>query len=154
MEDRFIRYSKLYALIFLLFLSVPVFIGLIVFLFYGVSKLVSSTITDIIFGLGIVTIPAALFLTVYLIFFRRTKHHPASWVRYISYAFFAAGTVFSVYVLVKDLVSFFGRYSTDIADYRSYSLVHLAGSIAGLFIIALLQAFTTNKEADWIEKHR
>ena len=38
MEDRFVKYSKLYALIFLLFLSVPVILGLIVAAFYGISK--------------------------------------------------------------------------------------------------------------------
>ncbi|MBL0183999.1 MAG: hypothetical protein IPP96_17645 [Chitinophagaceae bacterium] len=154
MEDRFLKYSKLYALIFLLFLSVPVIIGLAIFFFWGFSKLVSSSIVDVIFGLGIITIPPALFSTVHLIFYKRTKRHPAVWVRYISYPFFAVGIVFSIYVLMTDLIAFFSYYSTDIASYNCYSLIYMAGNIAGLFIIALMQAFTTNKEVDWMDRHR
>ncbi len=154
MEDRFLKYSKLYALVFLLFLSVPVLIGLAVFVFWGVSKTVSSTLADIIFGLGIVTIPAALFMTVYLIFFRRTRSHPAGWVRYLSYLLFCTGMLFSVYALVKDLIAFFGHYSIDIASYTSYSLLYMAGNVASLFFIALVQAFSAEKETDWLDKHR
>lgn len=154
MEDRFLKYSKLYVLIFLLFLLIPVMIGLFIFLFWGFSKLVSSTIVDIIFGLGIITIPPALFSTVHLLFARRTKKHPAGWVRYISYVFFTAGIISSIFVLITDLISFFGHYYTDIAAYNCYSLSYLTGNIAGLFIIALLQAFTTQKEVDWMDRHR
>lgn len=154
MEDRFLKYSKLYALIFLLFLSVPVFIGLAIFFFWGFSKIVSSTVVDIIFGLGIVAIPPALFSAVYAIFFRRTKQHPAAWVRYLSYTLFVIGFVFSVYVLIRDLIDFFAHYSTDIASYEAYSLVYIAGNTGTLFIIALMQAFTTQKEVDWMERNR
>lgn len=154
MEDRFLKYSKLYVLIFLLFLLVPVLIGLFIFLFWGFSKLVSSTLVDILFGLGIICIPPALFATVHLIFFRRTKKHPAAWVRYISYVFFAAGICSSIFVLITDLVAFFNHYYTDIAAYRCYSLIYMTGNIAGLFIIALLQAFTTQKEVDWMDRKR
>ncbi|HMU10925.1 MAG TPA: hypothetical protein PKC54_13015 [Ferruginibacter sp.] len=154
MEDRFLKYSKLYVLIFLLFLLIPVLIGLAIFIFWGFSKLVSSTLVDIVFGLGIITIPPALFATVHLIFFRRTKKHPAGWVRYISYVFFAAGFLCSIFVLVTDLVAFFKQYSTDIAAYNCYSLIYMTGNIAGLFIIALLQAFTTQKEVDWMDRQR
>ena len=154
MEDRFLKYSKLYVLIFLLFLSVPVFIGLAIFVFWGFSKMVSSTVMDIIFGLGIVTIPPAVFLTAYLVFFKRTKQHPAKWVRYLSYVVFAAGFILGIYVLIADLIRFFRQYSTDIASYQAYSLEYMAGNISTLFIIALLQAFTTQKEVDWMDRHR
>ncbi len=154
MEDRFLKYSKLYVLIFLLFLLVPVLIGLFIFLFWGFSKLISSTIVDIIFGLGIITIPPALFATIHLIFFSRTKKHPVAWVRYISYVFFAAGVLSSIFVLVTDLLAFFNHYYTDIAAYNCYSLIYMTGNIAGLFIIALMQAFTTQKEVDWMDRQR
>jgi len=154
MEDRFLKYSKLYALIFLLFLSVPVLIGLLIFAGWGVSKTVSSAWADVLFGLGIVAMPSALFLTVYLIFFRRTRAHPETGVRYLSFVFFALGAVFSIYALVSDLLVFFRSYSIDIGSYTSYSLLYMAGNIASLFFIALLQALTTRKEADWFDKHR
>ena len=75
-------------------------------------------------------------------------------MRYISYVFFTAGILSCIFVLITDLVSFFGHYYTDIAAYNCYSLTYLTGNIAGLFIIALLQAFTTQKEVDWMDRHR
>lgn len=154
MEDRFIKYSKLYALIFLLFLSVPVLLGLIVAAFYGVSKLVSSTVADISFGLGVVTLAPALFMSVYYIFFKRTRNHPVELVKLISRILFVIGFVVSLAVLVYDMRSFFTKYSTDIAGYLGFSLAYLAGNVAILFIIAIIQALTTGKEVDWMDRKR
>ena len=84
MEDKFVRYSKLYVLLFLLFLSVPVIIGLIIGAFYGISRLFSSAPIDLVYELFILSIPAAVFSAVYVIFFRRTAWHPVWPVRFIS----------------------------------------------------------------------
>lgn len=154
MEDKFLKYSRLYILIFLLFLAVPVLLGLLIVIFYGFSKLVSSSIVDIIFGLGIVTIAPALFSSVYVVFFKRTASHPVAAVRILSRAFFVVGIAVSAVVLVTDLISFFTKYGIDIADYRCYSLAYLAGNVGGLFLIAIIQAFTTKKEVDWMERNR
>ncbi len=154
MEDRFIKYSKLYALIFLLFLSVPVLLGLAIAAFYGISKLVSSTIADIVFGLGVVSLAPAVFMTVYYIFFKRTKKHPAQAVKIISYILFIIGFVTSLVVLVLDMISFFTRFNTDITGYHGLSLTYLAGNVGALFLIAIVQAFTTNKEVDWMDRKR
>ena len=154
MEDKFTKYTKLYILIFLLFLCVPVLLGLIIAAFYGISKIVSSSITDIIFGLGIVSLTPAVFMSVYYIFFKRTKHHPAAAVKIISQIFFVIGFVAAIAVLIYDMRIFFTKYSTDIASYSGYSLAFVAGNIAVLFIIAIVQAFTTNKEVDWMDRKR
>ena len=154
MEDKFIRYSKLYFLIFLLFLSIPVIIGLIIAVFYGFSKLISTAPVDIIFEMLIVSIPAAIFTTAYTIFFVRTKQHPAAAVRIISWILFSIGIGFCMVFLVLDLISFFHKHGYDISSYRSFSTIFLAGNIAGLFLIAIMQAFTTRKEQDWMEKRR
>jgi len=154
MEDRFTKYSKLYILIFLLFLSVPVLLGLVVAAFYGVSKLVSSTIADISFGLCIVSIAPALFMSVYYIFFKRTRNHPVETVKLISRILFVAGFATSLFVLLYDMRAFFTKYSTDIANYLGYSLAYLAGNVAMLFIIAIVQALTTSKEVDWMDRKR
>lgn len=154
MEDRFIKYSKLYALIFLLFLCIPVFLGIVVAAFYGISKLVSSSIVDIIFGLGVVTLAPALFSAVYVIFFKRTKKHPVSAVRVVSKTLFVAGIAVSVFVLISDMISFFTKFDIDISAYRCFSLPYMAGNVAGLFLIAIIQAFTTNKEVDWMDRNR
>ena len=154
MEDRFIKYSKLYALIFLLFLCVPVLLGLIVAAFYGISKLVSSTIADITFGLAVVTLAPAVFSAVYVIFFKRTKMHPLAAVRIISKALFVIGIAISLVLLIIDMISFFTKFNTDITGYYGLSLTYLAGNVAVLFLIAIVQAFTTSKEVDWMERNR
>jgi hypothetical protein len=154
MEDRFTKYSKLYVLIFLLFLCVPVLLGLIVAAFYGISKIVSSTIADITFGLGVVTLAPAVFMTVYYIFFRRTKKHPVAAVKIISQILFVAGFLISVAVLVLDMISFFTKFSPDIGKYYGFSLAYMAGNVAMLFLIAIVQAFTTKKEVDWMDRKR
>lgn len=154
MDDRFTKYSKLYLLIFLMFLSIPVIIGLVIVAFYGVSRLVSSTVVDIVFGLGVVAMAPALFSAVYVIFFKRTAGHPVSVVRNISKALFLAGIAVSVAVLVLDMISFFNKFNIDISAYHSFSLVYMAGNVALLFIIAIAQALSTNKEVDWIDRNR
>lgn len=154
MQDRFTKYSKLYILIFLLFLSVPVLLGLIIAAFYGVSKLVSSTVADISFGLAVVTLAPAVFMSVYYIFFKRTRNHPVETVKLISRILFVAGFIASLAVLVYDMRSFFTKYSTDIASYLGFSLAYLAGNVATLFIIAIMQALTTGKEVDWMDRKR
>jgi hypothetical protein len=154
MEDRFLKYSKLYILIFGLFLLIPVTIGLLVMAFYGFSKLVSSSIVDIIFGLGIVTLAPALFSSVYFIFFKRTKQHPSAVVRMISRFLFGIGIFCSITVLVMDIILFFTRGYIDIAGYNCFSLAYLAGNVAMIFLVGIMQAFTTQKEVDWMERKR
>jgi hypothetical protein len=154
MEDRFTKYSKLYILIFLLFLCVPVLLGLIIAAFYGISKIISSTIADISFGLGVVSLAPAVFMSVYFIFFKRTKKHPVKTVRLISYILFITGFITSLVVLVFDMISFFTKFNTDITGYHGLSLAYLAGNVAMLFLIAIAQALTTNKEVDWMDRRR
>ncbi len=154
MEDRFIKYSKLYALIFLLFLSIPVIIGLIIAAFYGISKLVPAGVADIAFGLGVVSLAPAIFSAVYVIFFKRTKSHPVTTVRIISSILFMIAITISIVVLVKDMITFFTSFNTDISGYSGLSLGYLATNVGVLFLIAIVQAFTTNKEVDWMDRKR
>ncbi len=154
MEDRFTKYSKLYFLIFLLFLSVPVIISLVVGVFYGFSKLISSRPVDIIFELLIISMPPAIFSAAYFIFSKRTKTHPSAVVRGISQTLFTIGICCSVVILVLSLLTYFNKGYNSATDYKSYSLAFAAGNIAALFLIAIMQAFTTKKEEDWLEKRK
>ena len=154
MEDRFTKYSKLYFLIFLMFLSIPVIFGLVVGTMYGFSKLVSSKPIDIMYELLVIAIPPAIFATVYYIFIKRTKKHPSAIVKAISQILFIIGFCCCVLVLVMDILDYFNKGIHDVTDYRSFNLLFLAGNIGALFLIAILQAFTTKKEVDWIEKRK
>jgi hypothetical protein len=151
-EDKFIKYTKLYILIFLLFLSIPVIFGLVMVSLYQFSKLISSRPVDMLFELAVMAIPIAVFSTAYIIFFRRTKQHPSKIVRSISYFLFIVALCYCTIVLVLDMYSFFTTKGHVITDYYSFSLLCLAGNIALLFIIGLLQAFTTAKEKDWMDR--
>jgi len=154
MEDRFVKYSKLYFLIFLLFLSVPVILGLAIGIGYGFSKLISSKPIDLIYQLLIIALPSSVFATVYYIFFKRTGNHPSAVVKLISRIVFILGFCICLFVLITDFIKFFEHPVFGTEGYYNFSLLFLAGNVAALFIMAILQAFTTKKEEDWMEKRK
>ena len=88
----------------------------------------------------------------YVIFLKRTSNHPVAFVRLISKTIFVIGMAISAVVLVLDMGAFFTKFNTDISGYLCYSLAYLAGNVGILFIIAIIQALTTNKELDWMER--
>jgi membrane associated rhomboid family serine protease len=152
MDDRFTKYSKLYFLVFLLFLAVPVSFALLIATFYGFSTLISSRPVDIIFELIVIGIPSAVFATAYYIFFKRTKKHPSPSVKIISQILFVIGFLGSLFFLVLSIISYFKKGYNNITDYATFHIAFLAGNIGGLFLIAIMQAFTTKKEEDWMTK--
>lgn len=154
MEDKFLKYSRLYVLIFLAFLAIPVCFGLVMGMLYGFSKLISSKPVDLAFALVVIAIPSAIFATAYLIFFKRTKKHPSGIVRWLSYCCCVLALAACCYALTVDMLYFFKHKGSVIADYFNFSLLFLAGNIGLLFLLAIIQAFTTAKEADWMDKHR
>ena len=93
-------------------------------------------------------------MSVYYIFLKRTKNHPGAAVKIISKIVFISGFIISLAVLVYDMRAFFTKYSTDIAGYLGYSLTYAAGNVSILFLIAIIQALTTNKEVDWMDRKR
>lgn len=156
MDDRFTKFSKLYFLIFGLFLSVPVITALIIGFFYGFFKIFASRPLDVFYELLVLVIPAALFGAVYYIFISRTKKHPSIPVKVISQVLFIIAFCTCAVVLVLDLLHYFkltfGTY--DVSFFYSYSQAFLAGNIALLFILAIVQAFSTPREEDWQEKRK
>jgi len=154
MDDKFIKFSKLYVLIFLLFLSIPVVFGLVIATFYGFSKMISSAPVDIAFELLVISVPASVFATVYYIFFTRTKRHPSALVRFISKTLFIIGFSIAIVFLVLDIITYFHKPENDVTNYRCFNIFFLAGNVGGLFLVAILQAFTTEKEKDWLEKRK
>jgi hypothetical protein len=156
MDDRFTKYSKLYLLIAALFLSVPVFLALSIAFFYGFFKIFASRPLDIFYEMVVITLPPALFASVYYIFFMRTKNHPAKLIKAISKVLFVLAFCLCLVVLGLDMFEYFNLApnSYQVTNFKSFSLPFLAGNIALMFIIAMVQAFTTNKEEDWLEKRK
>jgi uncharacterized membrane protein len=154
MEDKFVKYSKLYLYIFLAAFAVVLGIATLIGLFYGFSKLVSSKPVDIAFEIIVLSIPTIIFSTAYLIFFKRTKMHPTKWVQYISYTLFIAALIYCGIGLFWAIKDYFLLKRSAISQYHTFTLPYLAGNIALLFIVGILQALTTEKEVDWRERKK
>ncbi len=152
MDDRFIKYTKLSLIIFLLFLAIPVGFSLVFGIFYGLSAVISSKPVDLIFEIFVISFPPLIFCTAYSIFFVRTKSHPSTFVKYFSWCLFAVGILISLYFLINDLSTYFKVHYHDITNYSVFAQWYLAGNIAAIFLIGVMQAFTTKKEKDWMEK--
>lgn len=156
MEDRFTKYSRLYFLIVGAFLFVQLLLALIIAFFYGFLKIFASHPLDVFYELLVMALPAALFTGVYFIFIRRSKKHPSKTVKIISQVLMIAAIITCPVILLLDIMDYLKlTFSTyEIRNFRSYSLAFMAGNIALMFIVSLLQAFTTPKEEDWVTKHK
>lgn len=135
MDDRFIKYTKLSIIIFLLFLAVPVTFSLVFGVFYGFSGLISSRPVDVIFEIFIISLPAIIFCTAFTIFFARTKYHPSKIVRVISYTVFIICIASCIFFLVTDLLYYFHVHRKDIENYQCFEIWFLAGNIGTIFKI-------------------
>lgn len=155
MEDRF---SKYFHLSFNLFFTLLGFILSLVLLMLGL-KFVFGILDKIpwfvfMYMMFIIMIPAALFITIFIIYFKRTSGHPFVVVRRISHFFFTVALLFWGAAFIWDMIEFFKKGSREISSYYSYNIFLLAASVAVIFLVGILQAFTTAKEKDWMEKRK
>lgn len=155
MEDRFTKYSKLATLLFLLFLG---FLAFIVILFL-LGRLAFSIFDHVpwlahLYMYGIVMAPGLLFITVYSIFFKRTLSYKAKFIRYLCLAIFASIILIWVRSMVLDIITLIHHRFTDAVKYNSYQFWMLVGSVLTLFVTGMVQAMGTDKEKDWLDKHK
>src|SRR5437868_2910755 len=152
LEDKFVRFGKLYFIFFFFALGIPVLITIILASFYGFSKLIAGHVTDNIFELLVLSVPTAVLTSAYAIFYIRTKRHRSLVIQLISWTILGAGLFACVATLTTDLISYCTIRRSDITDYHSFNTLFLAANIVALFFVAVIQAFTTAKEKDWMEK--
>ncbi|MBC7936676.1 MAG: hypothetical protein H7Y86_15100 [Rhizobacter sp.] len=155
MEDKFTKYLQLSNRLIIILVS---FVASLLLLLYGL-RLAFGLLDRIpwfvyLFTLFIIMVPTILFIGVFLIYFSRTKKHPAPFVRYLSWSLFLVALIVWGYFLVTDMISFFRTASQEIGSYHSYSVIFLAGSVALIFIVGIIQALSTAKEKDWMEKRK
>ena len=155
MEDRFVKYSKLATLLFLLFVGFLAFIGLLFLL----GKLLFSLFENVpwlahLYMFGLVIAPAVLFITVFSIFLKRTLSYKGKIIRYLSIAIFATVLLVWARNLVTDIITLLNHHYTDVVKYNSYQFWMLVGSVLIIFFTGMLQAMGTDKEKDWMEKHK
>lgn len=153
MEDHFGKYLRLFGTIFF---SVIGFILAFILLLLGV-KLLFGLMSYIpwftyVYTIFIILLPSALFITAYLIYFKRTVTHPNKVIRWISYTLFSVGLILWAIFLVWDMGLFYKYTYTVIGMYHSYDMIFLIANVACFFIVGVMQALTTAKEKDWMEK--
>ena len=107
-----------------------------------------------VYTLFLLSVPATIFLTAFIIFFIRTKKYPSVWVRFISFFFIILAVVSWIVFYIIDIISFFQNGDTGITDYKSWDLLFLFASVACIFFIGVLQALNEPKEDDWFERNR
>ncbi|RYY66633.1 MAG: hypothetical protein EOO13_15535 [Chitinophagaceae bacterium] len=155
MEDKFAKYLQLTNRLVIILV---VFVAALLLVLFGLrlafGLLDSMPWFRYLFILFIIMMPTLLFITVFLVYFSRTKKHPSAFVRYLSWGLFVIALVTWFYFLVTDMITFFKTGSQEIGSYHSYSVVFLAGSVALIFIVGIIQAMSLAKEKDWMEKRK
>ena len=150
-EGKIIRLTGYLLFSVIGFLLSILVIFLLLRLFFGLLSYIPwITYTYIIF---IISVPASVFLSVFLIFFRRTAKHPKKVVRFISYGIFLVFILTWIGVYIFDMVNFFKNEKVDIEFYYSYDTLFLTINVVVIFFMGVLQAFSQPKEVDWMDKH-
>jgi hypothetical protein len=150
--------GKLLRLFGTIFFSILAVIAVLVLVFLGM-RLVFGLLNYIpwlsyVYTLLLLSVPAALLVSVFILFFKRTKFHPVRAVRVISYTIFCLFILSWVYVFIADMIRFIKKGSAVIGDYLSYDTVFLALNVAFIFIVGVIQALTMPPEKDWMEKRK
>lgn len=155
MEDNFSKLLRLFGTLFLSFIGF--FAGLAVIMlgirfFFGLLSYI--TWINYVYMIFILAIPAALFITAYIIYFKRTIYHRSAGIRWLSYILFSAALIAWVIFFIWDLITFSRHGYPTIGVYKSYNMIFLFMNVACFFIIGVIQAFTTEKEKDWMERKK
>ncbi len=153
MEDRFAKYLQLSFNLFFAFLGFLVAVLLLLLgLKYAFRLLDYIPWFVYLFVIFIIIVPATLFGTIFIIYFKRTKAHPSAAVRFISQGFFGVALLCWAAAFVMDMITFFKTGAREVSSYYSYNIFLLTASVAGIFLIGVMQALTFEKEKDWMEK--
>lgn len=149
------RFLRLFGNIFFSLIGIIVLVALIMLALRLISSGFDAIPWFTYFYMCIVLlIPPTLFGTVHIIFFRKTKYHPSTWVKYISYFLFTPLLISWAVILIIDFKEFFTNHYPDIERYYAFNLLILFINVAVVFFIGVLQALTTEKEKDWMERRK
>jgi hypothetical protein len=149
------KYIRLFGTILFSFLGFIVALGLLILglrSIFGVLDYMPWF--SVMFTLFIICVPAVLFITVYLIYIKHTKPHPSKAAKIFSYIIFTIALGAWLYFWVLDIIIFFKHHYTSIGEYHCYNLAFLASNVGVIFLVGIVQALSTKKEVDWMEKSR
>ena len=57
-------------------------------------------------------------------------------------------------ISLKDLMIFFKHHYNGISEYNCYNLAFLSANIFVIFFVGIVQALSTKKEVEWMERER
>jgi hypothetical protein len=153
MEDKYSKYLQLSMNIFFVFIGfVAALLGLLLGLKYLMGVLDYLPFFSYLFTLFIMLVPSALMIAIFTIFFKRSLTHPAVLVKWISLVIFCIAIAGWLYFILMDVLFFFKSGAREVGKYNSYNVFYLSGSVATIFLVGVMQALTTEKEKDWMEK--
>ena len=153
MGDQFGKFIRLFGNIFFSFIGFIVLISLLLLgLRFFMGALDYLSWFRYFYLSLMLMIPSVLFITVFIIYFKRTKFHPSKPVRIISDTIFVSAILSWLVVLVMDSIQFLKHGYPDIDKYYSYNLLYLVINVTTIFIVGIIQALTTAKEKDWMER--
>lgn len=153
MEPRLEKFIKLAGLLFITAVGIILVGGLILFLFRLLfGALDSFSWFSQFFLFCMLLLPGSMLLGIYYIFYTKTAKHPSVTVKRISRLFFLLSGLTAIGVMGFDVVKFFTTQATDTDKYYSYNLLFLVCNGALIFLIGILQALTTEKEKNWMER--
>ena len=153
MEDRFGKLFRLFGTIFFSVIGIIlafILVLLAIKLLFGLMSYIPWF--TYVYTIFILLVPSALFITVFIIYFKRTASHPNKAVRWISYFLFSAALITWAVFLFLDMVIFYKYAYPSIGMYHSYDMIFLISNVACIFIVGIMQALTTAKEVDWKER--
>lgn len=137
-------YSKYFRLLILILLSFALFIGsafLLLYLFKWFFRLIDSArVTYDIFMFLLILVPAAIFISIHTVYYKRTKKYPKKGVRYFSYAIFFLGIISWLAALGIDVYTFFTTGNADTSKYLSFDKWLLIPNGASIFLVGVIQA--------------
>lgn len=147
------KYIKLFGLIMVTFFSFILAL-VILFLFmkfvFGLLPYVSWLVYA--YMVIIIAVPATLFITIFSIYFARTKKFNPKYLRYIFLSIFTALIITWVGVFIYDILNFIKFEKTDIKDYLCFNMYLLTLNVVVIFLIGIIQALSAPKQEEWHDK--
>ena len=151
--DNFQKYSRLMLLIVGSFVSLIVFIALLIFVF----RLFSITVFhipgfDLFFQYVIICIPYLLFFAAYYYLFRKIKLSKSKASRVIARALLSAGCATCVFTLVLSTALFLHVKNDAMKVYEDNGHYALIIQIVLIFLTSATLASGDEKEKDWMQR--
>lgn len=155
MEDKYSKYLQLSMNIFFVFIGfIAILLGGLFALRYIMGVLDYIPWFSYLFTIFIMLVPSVLMIAIFVIYFKRTKTHPSVAVKWISLVLFSIAILGWGYFMVMDVIYFFKTGAREVGKYNSYNVIYLSASVATIFLVGVMQALSTEKEKDWMEKRK